>query len=398
MPRGPLSGINIPAILSAIVAGLVPCLLLIPAAAVTAQEDPVRLENREVELENIRSRIRDVRSRIDAAETDSEALLQEIQETEQAAAEVSARLRDIEKDIAAKTARLEQLEQDKVRWETRLESQRSNLARQIRIAYQTGHHDFLKLLLNQEDPALVGRMVTYHEYHNRARARKIAAVKESLHNIGNLQASIREETEDLQNLQSDQTARLEEHRRYRNSRQKAIDDLQAFIDKQDAQLQHLENNEKELASLLDRVKSDQLAIQAYEELPPFQSLRGKLAWPVNGRFLHRFGEARKGGKLRAHGVRIATESGAEVRAVSAGKVVFADWFRNMGLLMIIDHGDGFMSLYGNNERLLKKPGDMVATGDTIARAGDTGGQNQPGVYFEIRRQGNPLNPSLWCQR
>lgn len=398
--RVPLSEIKfaVPAILPAIAAGITPFLLSFPDTAAIAQEDSVRQENREVELENIRSRIRDVRSRIDAAETDSDALLKEIQETEQAAAEVAARLRRIEVEIREKTDRLEQLQQDKLRWETNLERQRNNLARQVRIAYQTGHHDFLKLLLNQEDPALVGRMVAYHEYHNRARAQKIEAVKQSLEKISKLQASIRKETEELQGLQSDQTAKLEEHRRHRQSRQKAIDELQAYIDKQDAELKHLQNNEKELASLLDRVKSEQLAIHAYEELPPFQSLKGKLSWPVKGRFLHRFGEARKGGKIRAHGVRIAADSGENVQAVSAGKVVFADWFRNMGLLIIIDHGGGFMSLYGNNERLLKKPGDMVAGGETIARVGDTGGQDETGLYFEIRQQGNPLNPSLWCRR
>lgn len=397
MPREPLSETST-AFLPAVAAGLASFLLFIPITAPVAQENSTRLENREVELENIRSRIRDVRSRIDAAETDSEALLQEIQETEQAAAEVAARLRNIEEEIRGKTARLEQLQQDKIRWETNLEKQRSNLARQIRIAYQTGHHDFLKLLLNQENPALVGRMVAYHEYHSRARAQKIEAVKQSLEKISKLQASIKKETRELRRLQSDQTAKLDEHRRYRESRQQAIDDLQTYIDKQDAELKHLQNNEKELASLLDRIKSEQVAIHAYEELPPFQSLKGELTWPVKGRFLHRFGESRKGGKIRAHGVRIAAESGEDIQAVSAGKVVFADWFRNMGLLIIIDHGGGFMSLYGNNERLLKKPGDMAATGETIARVGDTGGQDESGLYFEIRQQGTPLNPSLWCRR
>jgi len=379
-------------------AAIAVCLLLFTHTAAVAQENAVELENREVELENIRSRIRDVRSRINAAETDSETLLQEIQAAEQAAAEIAGQLPRIEAQIREKTARLEQLEEDKRQWDAKLKTRREQLAKQIRIAYQTGRHDVLKLLLNQEDPTMVGRMVTYHEYHNRAHARKIEAVKESLRRIGNLQASIREETAKLQSLQSTQTARLEEHRHHRQSRRKAMDELQAYIDKQDVRLQHLRNNEKELAALLDQVESEQFTHKAYAELPPFQSLKGKLAWPVQGRFLRRFGQARKGGKLRAHGVRIAAESGEDVRAVSAGRVVFADWFRTMGLLMIIDHGNGFMSLYGNNKRLLKKSGDMVATGEIIARVGDTGGRREAGLYFEIRRQGNPLNPSLWCRR
>lgn len=373
-------------------------LFLLPVDASLAQDDSTNLENKEIELENLRSRIRDVRSRLDAASQESEALQKDIQQAEQAAVAAAARLRELESDIQTKTDRLEQLERESARWQKNLEARRDRLARHVRIAYQTGHHDFLKLLLNQEDPALVGRMVAYHDYHNRARARNIEAVKESLKRLAHLQASIREETATLQDLRTGQAEKLEEHRRYRASRQEAIGELQAYIDEQDAQLQILENNEKELAALLDRLKSEQLAIHTYEELPPFQSLRGKLSWPVSGRFLHHFNEPRKGGKLRAHGVRIAADSGADVRAVSTGKVIFADWFRNMGLLMIIDHGDGFMSLYGNNERLLKKPGDMVGTGEVIARVGDTGGQNESGLYFEIRQQGNPKNPALWCRR
>lgn len=379
-------------------ATLATLLLLVPAAAAGAGDDSIQVENKEVELESIRSQIRDVQSRIEDARKDADAYLEEIQETEQAAARVSERLRDIEESIDTKTTRLEQLKKDKVHWEAVLQKRRRNLARQIRIAYKTGHHDFLKLLLNQEDPALVGRMVTYHKYYTRARAEKIRAVRESLDKIGRLQASINEENARLKDLRQNHVAKLEEYRQHRKSRQESIEELHTYIDKQDKELEHLRKNEKELAALLDRLKSQKLTIQAYEELPPFQSLKGKLDWPVKGRFLSHYGESRKGGRLRSYGVRIAADGGEDVRAISAGKVVFADWFRNMGLLIIVDHGNDYMSLYGHNERLLKKPGDMVATGEVIAKVGDTGGQRQTGLYFEIRRQGNPLNPSLWCRR
>jgi len=387
-----------PVFLTAPAAALAILLLLLTASAAGADDDSIQVENKEVELESIRSEIRDVQSRIEDARKDADSYLKEIQETEKAAARVSARLRDIEESIDEKTARLEQLEKDKTHWEAVLEKRRGNLARQIRIAYKTGHHDFLKLLLNQEEPALVGRMVTYHKYYTRARAEKIRAVKESLDKIGRLQTSINEENARLKDLRQSHVARLEEYKQHRKSRRESIDELHNFIDKQGRELEHLRRNEEELAALLNRLKSKRLAIQAYEDLPPFQSLKGKLDWPVQGRLLNQYGESRKGGRLRSYGVRIAAGSGDDVRAISAGKVVFADWFRNMGLLIIVDHGNDYMSLYGHNERLLKKPGDMVASGEVIAKVGDTGGQRQTGLYFEIRRQGSPLNPSLWCRR
>ena len=127
------------------------------------------------------------------------------------------------------------------------------------------------------------------------------------------------------------------------------------------------------------------------------ALKGALKWPVRGDIAERFGAPRKGGRLKAQGVTISASAGSEVRAISAGMVIFADWFRNLGLLIIVDHGAGYMSLYGHNEALAKKAGDMVAVGDVIARVGDTGGQEDSTLYFEIRENGAPVDPALWCR-
>jgi len=380
-------------------AGLIACLFVLSLhGAFAAADGSIQLENKEVELQSIRSKIRGVQSNINSAKSKTESYVKELQEKEKAATRIADELRDMEAKIRSGQARLKQLQQQKSELEATLKRQRRILAEQIRIAYKTGRHDFLRLLLNQEDPDLVGRMVTYHEYYNRARARHIDAVKVSLQRLNSLQASIRTQTARLKELRAGHRQSLAEYRKYRESRQAVIAELRDYIAKQGEQLQQLQNNEKELSSLLSSLKSKQLAIQAYENLPPFGSLKGKLSWPVQGRFVHRYGEALKGGKLRSRGVRIAAKSGTDVHAVSGGKVIFADWFRNLGLLMIIDHGNGYMSLYGNNEKLLKKPGDMVRKNEVIAKVGDTGGQNQAGLYFEIRRKGAPRNPALWCRR
>lgn len=379
--------------------GFVVCLFLLALrGAFAAGDGSIQVENKEVELQSIRSKIKDVQSNISSAKANADTYLKELQKKEKAAARIADELRDMEAKIRSGQAKLKQLEQQKSELEETLAHQRRVLAEQIRIAYKTGRHDFLRLLLNQEDPALVGRMVTFHEYYNRARARHIDAVRESLRRLDSLQASIRSQTTKLKDLRASHQASLADYRKYRKSREAVIAELNDYIAKQGEQLQHLQRNEKELSSLLSSLKSKQLAIQAYEDLPPFGSLKGKLSWPVHGRFVHRYGEVLRGGKLRSHGVRIAAKSGTNVRAISGGKVIFADWFRNLGLLMIIDHGNGYMSLYGNNEKLLKKPGDMVSKNEVIAKVGDTGGQNHAGLYFEIRRKGAPRNPALWCRR
>ena len=211
------------------------------------------------------------------------------------------------------------------------------------------------------------------------------------------QVSIKQQTQQLEELQQNQQAKLKEFQSYRDSRQVITARLQAYIDEQGIQLQFLQKDEQELAKLVSELKHQELAIQVYEDMPPFTSLKGKLNWPARGKIAKQFGKLRKGGQLKWQGVTIAAKNGVEVKAITTGKVIFADWFRNMGLLLILDHGDGFMSLYGHNERLLKKAGDWVLSGEIIARVGDTGGQQKSGLYFEIRKSGNPINPNLWCK-
>lgn len=383
---------------SALLVTAITLLLLASRAAYPAGDDSIQRENKEVELKSIRSKIKDVQSKIRTARTSTDAYLKELQGKEKAAARIADELRETEAGIKSHQAKLKKLQQQKKDLEDSLARQRKRLETQLRIGYMAGQHDFLKLLLNQEDPALVGRMVAYHDYYNRARARRIRSVTESLKQLHAVQVSMQTETDRLEKLRASHMTSLAEYKKYRESRQAVIADLQAYIEKQGQQLQHLQHNEQELSSLLNRLKSEQLAFKAYEELPPFASLKGKLAWPIKGEFLNRYGEPLRSGKLRAHGVRIAARGGTDVHAISGGKVIFADWFRNLGLLIIIDHGGGYMSLYGNNEKLLKKSGDMVSKNEIIAKVGDTGGQKRTGLYFEIRRQGNPQNPSLWCSR
>ena len=352
-----------------------------------------------VELESIRTRIKDVQTKISEARQDVDTYRAELQQSEMAATEISTSLQSLAVTIQEKLVVLDQLHLESGEQERILVDERKLLAEQVRIAYKTGRHDFLKLFLNQEDPALLGRMMTSHDYYNKARSARIAEIKMTLQNLELLQTRINTETAGLQSLRDQQISKLQQMDSYRESRNSIITSLNEYISGQDRDLQNLQRDEQELGNLLEDLGSvsPPSVVEVFEEQVPFASLKGKLQWPVQGKIIDHFGAEKKGGKLRWNGVRISATGGTDVLAVSPGKVIFADWFRNFGLLIIIDHGGGYMSLYGHNESLTKKAGDSVVKGETVSRVGDTGGQTETALYFEIRQAGTPQDPDLWCQ-
>ncbi|NKB38824.1 MAG: peptidoglycan DD-metalloendopeptidase family protein [Gammaproteobacteria bacterium] len=348
-------------------------------------------------LENIRIKIKDVESSIVSAKNEVSDLYKQIQLNEIEAAKTAELIKKFDEQIKSRQDELLKLGRKKEEQLTILDKQRQQLATQVRAAYKTGRNNYLKLILNQQDAGKVGRVLAYYNYDVKARGERISSINIALEEVSSLEKKIEIEKSASLNLQKEQTSKLADFHVFRQSRKQASDKLQAFINDQGSQLEFLRANEEELKKLVSELEKQELVIQIYEERPPFNELRGKLNWPVNGKISSRFGSLSKGGKLKRQGVTIDARVGLEVKAITSGKVVFADWFRNMGLLVILDHGDGYMSLYGHNERLLKKSGDLVLAGDVIARVGDTGGQQAPGLYFEIRQAGNPVNPKLWCK-
>ena len=348
----------------------------------------------EQEMEAVQSQIKTVQTRIKSAENEVELMLAELQKYETAAAGVATAVRGINSDIDAGQDRLTALNEEFDQLGANLHSEKDLLSEQVRAMYRTGRNDYIKLLLNQENPALFGRTLAYHDYFNRARTKRIEAIRSAQEQLESLQEEIHAETEQLLALRSGKQAKLAELTAYREDREQLLVRSRRYIDDQGRQLQALLKTEQELDALLARLGRTG---ETYEDETPFVSLKGKLSWPVRGKIITRYGELKKSGKIKSQGIIFASDAGIDVHAISSGTVVYADWFRNLGLLLILDHGDGFMSLYGYNEVLLKKAGDRVGKNSPIARTGDTGGQNNPGLYFEIRREGNPLNPTLWCR-
>ncbi len=350
------------------------------------------------DLETIRTRIKDVTSRIESARDEAEKLQIELRDNEITTAKTARQLHDIESNISNKNNELKARLLEQAKHTELLNMEKKKLAYQIRTAYQMGRNDYIKLILNQEDPALFGRTLAYYDYHNQVRSERINRIKQTLTNLEQLQVAIRNEAAQLATLKLQHEEKLHTLHQFRATRRDISTRLQTFIAEQGIELQTLQENERELETLLQGLKKKAATIEMYEELPPFDSLKGRLTWPVKGNVLKRYGDNKKSGNLKWQGVLIDAETGVGVSAVSTGKVVFADWFRNLGQLIIIDHGDGYMSLYGHNQALLKNTGDWVLTDEKIATVGDSGGQSVSALYFEIRKGVEPLNPSLWCKQ
>jgi len=359
-------------------------------------------EEKSAQLDTVRTQIENVKTSMEKARHETDTLQTELKINETYAGSIALNIREIEKQLQQRNTRQNKLTYNKSLHEEALADQKQALSQQIRSAYMVGKNDYMKLLLNQEDPARVGRALAYYDYHNQARARQINTVNTEIEAIIQLENNIRRENDALLKLKENQLAKTREIAQSRSERENILAKLLNELEKQGLELEALQQQEQETKNLLEKLieeqsREDHGSVAFFADIPPFNSLKGKLDWPIKGKLLTRFGSRKQGGILKWQGVVINAETGVDVQAISGGQVVFADWFRNLGLLIIIDHGDGYMSLYGYNQSLLKKTGDWVLPGEIIALAGDSGGQLRSGVYFEIRNNGSPVNPAKWCR-
>jgi septal ring factor EnvC (AmiA/AmiB activator) len=368
-----------------------------PAPAVAAERKATPAQ-KEAELKQIRSKIDKVRKSVNEDIEQRDRLSVKLRDAELGVQQARKDLDDVRARRLQSEAELSELEAERKTREGELSLERDALAGELRTAYVNGREEQLKLLLNQQDPTQVGRMLTYYGYFGRARADRIGAIRVQLEELAALRQKIVDETARLRELEDEQVQQLEALSSAQKERARAVAAIEGQIKSQSGQLRRLESQagalEKLIADLRKALESVPVARQA-----PFEPLRGKLPWPVQqGRVLARFGQPRAGGSLKWQGMLVGTDRGARVRAPFGGRVVYADWLPGMGLMLVLDHGQGYMSLYGHNEELFRKVGDQVESGDVIASVGDSGGHNTPALYFEVRRGREPVNPEQWLQR
>jgi septal ring factor EnvC (AmiA/AmiB activator) len=351
----------------------------------------------EAALAAVRKEIKELQDRVtrEATRRDAGARALRAAETESAAA--ARQLADIRRRLDTQEGARRELATESQQANRRLAAERQALARQVRASYMTGRQELFKLLLSQESPATLGRMLVYFDYYNRARSARIDAVAGELTKLAELDgetARVEAELAALATAQAREVAALEKSR---DERRAAVAKIEAEIRDGTAAIAKLRAEEQRLAELVQRLGELMAGFPVATD-EPFAASRGKLAWPVEGRVTGNFGQVRGAGPVRWNGVLLEAAAGTPVRAVHRGRIAFADWLQGLGLLIIVDHGGGYMSLYGHNEALLKESGDWVEPGEPIAQVGDTGGQTRSGLYFEIRLNGEPVDPSRWIAR
>jgi murein hydrolase activator len=350
----------------------------------------------EADLARIRGEIARIREQVgrDAAERDR--LTRELRTAEQSVAGARERLRELQRQRADSRTRRGEIEAQSRARERELGTERDALAGQMRAAYLIGRDEPLKLLLNQRDPARAGRMFAYYGYFGRARAGQIARIRAHIASLAELQTELEAEEQRYLALEQDQKRELDALESARSERSAVLAKVQQESKSRVASLERLRKEQAALERLLRELRR---AIQRFpsDSRDPFARLRGKLTWPVAGRVVARYGETRAGG-LKWEGMLLSAERGAPVRSIYHGRVIYADWLAGLGLLVIVDHGGGYMSLYGHNDALFRKVGERVTAGDSIAAVGDSGGRPRPELYFEIRRNAQPLDPRPWFQK
>lgn len=395
--RSPLSSLRTRVLVAA-------CVLLLGVPAAAAETDADRLERLRAEIAEIRQRLENDGARLGTAREKRFELERTIREaTEQQVT--------FERRIAHKTARIDELRALKTDTERQLEHARDRALDNAAARYALGFQPKLKVLLHQEDARKLSRHLAYYDYvigTYRADAERTAARIETL---AHTEAALKLETNKLRRLRHDTVQHLESLKSLRAEHAALAASIAKRMGDDETRMTALVADEAELLGLLERLATSPPAPRpaprpvpepqaaAAGERPAataFDTLKGHLEWPAGGRVLKAPGKAMRDGGARWAGVLIETPAGTEVRAVAQGQVVFADWFRNLGQLVIVDHGGGYMSLYGNNAELYRQAGDAVEAGEVIATVGNGEGELPQGLYFELRSGGNPLDPRRWC--
>ncbi|MEO6185700.1 MAG: peptidoglycan DD-metalloendopeptidase family protein [Steroidobacteraceae bacterium] len=347
----------------------------------------------EASLRSVTERLERIQRQVQQDSADKDRLSRELREAERLVSRAHGDLSKLRSQRAERAASRQRLIDERARRQAERDETANDLETQLRAAYFMGRNEPLKLLLNQRNPAQFGRNLTYYGYLGRLRATQIKTITGNIFQIDELTSRIDEEDAKLAALEGEQKARVGELESARRQRGRVLASLQKEAQNRTATLARLQKQQQQLERLLKDL-SRVTESAPFDPNDPFGKLRGKLTWPVAGRIATSFGETVVG-TLRSNGLEIDADRGANVRAVHEGRVVYSDWFQGRGLLLILDHGNNYISIYGHNEQLLKAAGSRVAAGETIATAGDSGGRKTPGLYFEIRKSGKPVDPRGW---
>lgn len=370
-------------------------LALLPVIPAQAEQSVSQVEI-EARLKALDKEISNYKETLDSTQGQKSEIEATLERNEQGINKLINEIDTIEKELDTTNDKVSSLTEKQKELLTVKSEQQYYIEQQVRAAYEIGSQEYLKILLNQEDPNEIARMLTYYDYFNQARSRQIESYNLTLLDLDRVTQELAEETVVLESQRRALGAQQKSLANVQKEKQMTLKALINQISTTGSALSKLEQDRGRLEQLLDKLQESLANLDAPRSAQPFAGMQGKLLLPVEGRISHRFGNERNQGKLRWHGIFIDAAEGESVYAVHYGRVVFSDWLRGFGLLMIISHGEGYMSLYGHNQALFRETGDWVSAGEVIAAVGDSGGQDKTGLYFEIRIDGKPNNPQNWC--
>lgn len=383
----------------------------LPVAAGAATPATTQDEAREQRRE-LRERISALQKKLAKAEETRSDASDALRESEQAISEANRELRRLAHQSRESNAKLGALRKSSRDTGNTLRAQQDLLGSMLRRQYLQGQSDALRLALNREDPNEMARQLHYLAHIARARAQLVDGLRGNLREIDRLKAEITEEAAAIARIAAEQTAQRKRLEQEKRARAQVLSRVSRDIRARQREMRALQANENRLTRLVDqlarlvvrkpatggrpRLRTDSVPSSRNDD-SPFAALRGKLALPVRGELGSRFGSPRADGGLTWKGLFIAAKSGDDVRAVADGRVVYADWLRGFGNLLIVDHGDNYMTLYANVEALLKQVGDIIHGGEPVAIVGNSGGNAESGLYFEMRHEGRPFDPLNWVK-
>ncbi|MCG9698438.1 peptidoglycan DD-metalloendopeptidase family protein [Shewanella sp. Isolate11] len=351
------------------------------------------LKQRQSQLKEIQKQISAQQSNLKDAGRQREKLVKLLKQDEQAIANAAKKVTQTKASLRVTDKKLAELDSRKVELDKLKKTQQQTLANQLTSAYLAGNHDYTKMMLNQQNPATIERLLAYYQYLNDARIDSINKLQQTISELDSIEAEQRQQKTKLNALILEQEQQAKILTQEQTQRQQTLQQLQRTLNSQGAKLEQLQIEEASLKRVVEQ------ALNAMKANPSMEGLhkQRQLKWPTKGRIRSGFGSPRSG-QVKWKGVILAAPEGQSVEAIAAGKVIYADWLRGFGMVMVVDHGKGYMSLYGHAQTLLKNAGDSVNKGETIALVGRSGGQTEPGLYFEVRHKGQAVDPARYCKR
>jgi septal ring factor EnvC (AmiA/AmiB activator) len=385
------------------------CIIVALLGAGLATPPAIAQSEEQKELKELRSRIEALQKELEKSESSKSDAADALRDSERAISRANRRLFELANESKRINTKIRELQKQSSELEKRIASERESLAKLIYRQYIAGQPESLRLLLNRQNANETARQLHYLGYVSRARAKLIASLRSSLEELNDLTQQQRNQSAQLAQLEKEAAGQKKKLEKQKRKRQRVLSKTSDDIARQRNEISKLKRDEQRLTTLIKKLAEEaerrrQAARLKNQSLPDaslgnaaFRKLKGKLRLPVIGELTNRYGRPRKDTGLSWKGLFIAAKEGNEVKAIAPGQVVYADWLRGFGNLLILDHGSGYMSLYGNNEALFRRVGDTLNAGDTIASVGDSGGSAESGLYFELRHNGKPFDPLPWVR-